>query len=117
MKPAIFSILSTSICFIPVCMCRLRHVFLCHLYSLFGGWLSKGYFSGKYVKKNRGDGGEREKGKNKSSSLVANAIPPAYVIYKHCFVITFFFNERSVFLFLGACVLWYDCNMEVGTAV
>lgn len=29
----------------------------------------------------------------------------------------FFFNERSVFLFLGACVLWYDCNMEVGTAV
>lgn len=61
---------------------------------------------------------EREKKwKNKSSGLVANAIPPAYVIYKHCFVITFFFNERSVFLFLGVCVLWHDCNMEVGTVV
>lgn len=112
MKPAIFSILSTSICFIPVCMCRLRHVFLCHLYSLFGGWLSKGYFSGKYVKKNRGDGGEREKGKNKSSSLVVNAIPPAYVIYKHCFVITFFFLMSVPFysflapVFCGTIVTW-----------
>lgn len=47
---------------------------------------------------------------------MANAILPAYVIYKHCFVITFFFLRVFRFLFLDVC-LWYDCNTEVGTMV
>lgn len=40
-EPAIFSILSTSICFIPLCMCRLHHVIFvtfihCSTYGIAG---------------------------------------------------------------------------------
>lgn len=65
LKPAIFSILSTSICFIPVCVCvdyvMFFFFFFCHFYSLFGGWLSEGYFSGKYVKREAEETHWREK--------------------------------------------------------
>lgn len=53
-EPAIFQ------CYLPqfvlyLCVCVHYIMFFCHFYSLFNRWLSRGCFSGKYVKTEDGE--------------------------------------------------------------
>lgn len=101
-----------------LCVCVDYVMFFCHFYSLFGEWLSEGYFSGKYVKKRTEETAE-EKKKRKTNHRASWLMPFCLrMLYISTVLSSLFFFLTSVsFSLPWRLCLWYDCNTEVGTMV
>lgn len=81
-----------------LCVCVDYVMFFCHFYSLFGGWLSEGYFSGKYVKKEQRR--QRRKKKKRKTNHRASWLMPFCLRMLYISIVLsslFFFYEFFVF--------------------